>query len=62
MNITTDWITLGGIVAILIFLWNIYGDMRTLSDRVSRLEGRMSGVEVQVGMLASLFGQKKETA
>ena len=60
MNITTDWITLGGIVAILIFLWNIHYDMRTLSDRVSRLEVRMSGVEGQIGMLASMFGQKKE--
>lgn len=61
MNIAVDWIALCGTVAILLFHWNILGDMRTISDRVSRLADRMSGVEGQIGMLASLFGQKKET-
>lgn len=54
MNITTEWITLAGIVAILMFLWNLHRDMRTLSDRVSRLEGRMSGME---GQMTGIQGQ-----
>ena len=62
MTITTDWISLAGIVAILVFLWNIHRDMRTLSDLVSRFEGRMSGDEGKIGMLANLFLQKKDPA
>ena len=54
MSITTDWITLGGIVAILMFLWNLHRDIRALSDRVSRMEGRMSGME---GQMTGLQGQ-----
>jgi len=39
MNVDPDWITLAGIVGIIAFLWNLHRDMRSLSDRVSRLEG-----------------------
>ncbi|MCY4350783.1 MAG: hypothetical protein OXC25_13145 [Thiotrichales bacterium] len=39
MNINPDWITLAGIAAILGFLWSLHRDMRSLSDRVSRLAG-----------------------
>ncbi len=61
MDITIEWISLGGTVAILVFLWGIHRDMGALSDRVSRLEGRMAGVESQISMLVSMFVQKKET-
>ncbi len=52
MSVTIDWITLGGIFAMLVFQWGIYRDMRTLSDRVSRLEGRLSGIETQIASLS----------
>lgn len=43
MNITTDWITLGGIVAILVFLWNLHRDVADLRERMARLEGLFEG-------------------
>lgn len=39
-----DYLSLLGIVAILAFLWNLHRDMRTLSDRVSKLEGLIDGL------------------
>ena len=39
MNVNPDWITLAGVVGIIAFLWSLHRDMRSLSDRVSRLEG-----------------------
>lgn len=42
-SITSDWITLGGIVAILVFLWNLHRDMADLRERMARLEGLFEG-------------------
>ena len=35
-----DWITLGGFVAVLAFLWTLHRDMANLRERMARLEGR----------------------
>ena len=43
MNIAADWITLGGIVAILAFLWNLHRDVSDLRERMARLEGLFEG-------------------
>ncbi len=43
MNITTDWITLGGILAIFSFLWVLHRDMADLLERMARLEGLFEG-------------------
>ncbi len=43
MSITPDMITLGGIVAILVFLWNLHRDMADLRERMARLEGLFEG-------------------
>ncbi len=45
-----DWGSLAGIVAVLVFLWSLSGELRDLSDRVARLEGT---VAVLVTLLAS---------
>ena len=37
-----DWGALAGIVAVLVFLWSLSGELRDLSDRVARLEGTVS--------------------
>lgn len=64
-SISTDWITLAGIVAVLAFLWKLSSDIAGLRERMASLEGRMLGVELRMSgveaMLASLFGQHKET-
>ena len=39
-----DYLTLAGIVAILVFLWILHRDMLALSDRLSRLEGLIDGL------------------
>ena len=43
----TDWVTLGGIVAILAFLWTLNRDLRNeiadLRERMARLEGLFEG-------------------
>ncbi len=43
----SDWITLGGIVAILVFLWNLqrdlHRDIADLRERMARLEGLFEG-------------------
>ncbi len=44
MNINPDWIMLAGIVAILGFLWSLHRDMRSLGERVAKLEGAMSAM------------------
>lgn len=41
---TPDWINLAVAVAILAFLWSLHRDMRSLSDRVARLEGLIEGL------------------
>lgn len=33
----------GGVLAILGFLWSLHRDIRSLSDRVSRIEGFLQG-------------------
>ena len=42
-----DWITLGGVVAILAFLWSLNRDLRNqmadLRERMARLEGLLEG-------------------
>jgi len=43
MNITTDWITLAGIVGIIAFLWKISGEIGELRERMARLEGLFEG-------------------
>lgn len=43
MSVTSDWITLGGIVAILVFLWILHRDMADLRERMTRLEGLFEG-------------------
>ena len=40
-----DNLTLAGIVAILAFLWILHRDMLALSDRLSRLEGLIDGLQ-----------------
>ncbi len=40
---TADWITVGGIVAILAFLWNLHRDVADLRERMARLEGLFQG-------------------
>ena len=37
--VATEYVLIGGVVAVLAFLWTLHRDMRSLSDRVSRLEG-----------------------
>ena len=39
-----DYVIIGVELAILGFLWTLHRDMRTLSDRVSRLEGLLEGL------------------
>ena len=39
-----DHITLAGVVGIIAFLWTLHRDVRSLSDRVSRLEGLLEGL------------------
>ena len=48
MSVTSDWITLGGIVAILVFLWILHRDMADLRERMTRLEGLFEGFIGQV--------------
>lgn len=47
MITVSDWITLGGIVAILVFLWNLqrdlHRDIADLRERMARLEGLFEG-------------------
>jgi len=43
LSVTSDWITLGGIAAILVFLWNLHRDMADLRERMARLEGLFEG-------------------
>ncbi len=54
MDMTTDWITLAGVVGIIAFLWKISGDMRKetgeirkeireLRERMAKLEGLFEG-------------------
>ncbi|MYE01991.1 MAG: hypothetical protein F4Y03_12080 [Alphaproteobacteria bacterium] len=38
---TADWVTLGVGVAILAFLWNLHRDVRQLSERTARIEGKL---------------------
>lgn len=42
-----DWITLGGVIAILAFLWSLNRDLRNqmadLRERMARLEGLFEG-------------------
>lgn len=40
---TADWITVGGIAAILAFLWNLHRDVADLRERMARLEGLFDG-------------------
>ncbi len=42
--VPTEHVFIGGIVAVLTFLWMLHRDMRSLSDRVSRLEGLLEGL------------------
>lgn len=42
--VPTEYVFIGGVVAILAFLWTLHRDMRSLSDRVSRLEGLLEGL------------------
>ncbi|MCY4007575.1 MAG: hypothetical protein OXE84_12245 [Rhodobacteraceae bacterium] len=39
MTFNPGWITLARIATIIAFLWSLHRDMRSISDRVSRLEG-----------------------
>ena len=60
MNITSDWIMFGGIVAILAFLWNLHRDLHRdmadlrnsltdLRERMARLEGLFEGFTGSAG-------------
>ena len=42
--VPAEYITMGGVVAVLAFLWALHRDIRSLSDRVSRLEGLLEGL------------------
>ena len=42
MSVLRDWGALAGIVAVLVFLWSLSGDLRDLSDRVARLDGTVA--------------------
>ena len=42
--VPTEYVLIGGVVAVLAFLWTLHRDMRSLSDRVSRLEGLLEGL------------------
>ena len=42
--VPTEYVLIGGVVAALAFLWTLHRDMRSLSDRVSRLEGLLEGL------------------
>jgi len=43
MAVSTDWITLAGIVGILAFLWKLSSDIGDLRERMARLEGLFEG-------------------
>ena len=55
-----EWVTLTGVAGILIFLWTIHASMRAVSDRVSRLEGVVVGLEGQVRILTTLITGKTD--
>ena len=42
--VATEYVLIGGVVAALAFLWTLHRDMRSLSDRVSRIEGLLEGL------------------
>lgn len=42
--VPTEYVFIGGVVAVLVFLWTLHRDMQSLSDRVSRLEGLLEGL------------------
>ena len=42
--VPAEYITMGGVAAVLAFLWTLHRDIRFLSDRVSRLEGLLEGL------------------
>ena len=42
--VPTEYVIIGGVAAVLVFLWTLHRDMRALSDRVSRLEGQLEGL------------------
>ncbi|MCY3995677.1 MAG: hypothetical protein OXF07_06030 [Rhodobacter sp.] len=49
MAISTDWITLAGIVGILAFLWKLSSDIDELRERMARLEGLFEGFTSREG-------------
>ena len=61
-TISTDWITLAGIVGILAFLWKLSREIADLRERMARLEGRMLGVEQQIVMLGGVLGQRQKAS
>lgn len=42
--VAAEYVLVGGVAAVLAFLWTLHRDMRSLSDRVSRLEGLLEGL------------------
>ena len=42
--VPTEYVLIGGVVAVLAFLWMLHRDMGALSDKVSRLEGLLEGL------------------
>lgn len=42
--VPTEYVFIVGVVAVLAFLWTLHRDMRSLSDRVSRLEGLLESL------------------
>jgi hypothetical protein len=42
--VPSEYVIIAGVAAVLGFLWTLHRDMRSLSDRVSRLEGLLEGL------------------
>ena len=42
--VPTEYVLIGGVATVIAFLWTLHRDLRSLSDRVSRLEGLLEGL------------------
>lgn len=49
--LNADTLQLAGIVGIIAFLWSLHRDVRSLSERVARLEGAFEGLRDAMGRL-----------
>ncbi|MYA89539.1 MAG: hypothetical protein F4X97_14005 [Boseongicola sp. SB0662_bin_57] len=52
----SDWITMGGVVAIFAFLWNAHRDMRRdMADLRKDISGEMADLRERMARLEGLF-------